>query len=151
MKSYVANPIHEGSASRFQSTIVFFDGFCGLCDKTVDLLLREDREGRLLYSPLQGETFQPVLKEHPDLVSTDSIVVVHRDSSGQHVFTSSDAILFALSRLPQFRWLTKAGYLVPRFMRDLGYRVVAAVRYRIWGKRDSCRLPTPEERTRFLP
>jgi predicted DCC family thiol-disulfide oxidoreductase YuxK len=151
MKSYVANPIHEGSASRLQPAIVFFDGVCGLCNKTVDLLLREDRDGRLLYSPLQGETFKPVLKERPELASVDAIVVLYRDDSGQHLLTSSDAVLFALDQIPRFKWLAKAGYLVPRFLRDPGYRFIAAVRYRVWGKRDSCRLPTPEERARFLP
>lgn len=151
MKSYVANPIHEGSASRFQSAIVFFDGVCGLCNKTVDFLLREDRAGRLLYSPLQGETFKPVLKKRPELASVDAIVVLYRDDSGEHVLTSSDAVLFALDQIPRFKWLAKAGYLVPRFLRELGYRFIGAVRYRVWGKRDSCRLPTPEERARFLP
>jgi predicted DCC family thiol-disulfide oxidoreductase YuxK len=151
MKSYVANPIHEGSALRFQSAIVFFDGVCGLCNKTVDFLLREDRDGRLLYSPLQGETFKPILKEHPELASVDAMVVLYRDDCGQHLLTSGDAVLFALDQIPRFKWLAKAGYLVPRFLRDPGYRLVAAVRYRVWGKRDSCRLPTPEERARFLP
>jgi predicted DCC family thiol-disulfide oxidoreductase YuxK len=151
MKSYVANPIHEGSASRVQSAIVFFDGVCGLCNKTVDFLLREDRDGRLLYSPLQGETFEPIRKERPELASVDAIVVLYGDDSGQHLLTSSNAVLFALDQIPRFKWLAKAGYLVPRFLRDLGYRFIAAVRYRVWGKRDSCRLPTPEERARFLP
>jgi predicted DCC family thiol-disulfide oxidoreductase YuxK len=151
MKSYVANPIHEGSASRFQSAIVFFDGVCGLCNKTVDFFLREDRAGRLLYSPLQGETFKPVLKERPELAPVDAIVVLYRDDSGEHVLTSSDAVLFALDQIPRFKWLAKAGYLVPRFLRELGYRFIGAVRYRVWGKRDSCRIPTPEERARFLP
>ena len=150
MKSYVANPIQGESASRFQSAIVFFDGVCGLCNKTVDFLLREDRAGRLLYSPLQGETFKPVLKERPELASVDAIVVLYRDDLGEHVLTSSDAVLFALDQIPRFKWLTKAGYLVPRFLRELGYRFIGAVRYRVWGKRDSCRLPTPEERARFL-
>jgi|ERR1700730_5683192 predicted DCC family thiol-disulfide oxidoreductase YuxK len=159
MKSSVANPILvDGPAGSrrnrkpmTEETIVFFDGICGLCNKSVDFLLREDREGKLRFSPLQGETFRPLGKENPELASVDAIVVLHRDASGERLFTSSDAVLFALTQLPQFSWLAKAGYTIPKFVREPIYRFIAAIRYRVWGKRETCRLPTLEERAKFLP
>jgi len=134
-----------------EQAIVFFDGVCGLCNRTVDFVLSEDRERNFLFSPLQGETFQRIARDHPETTNVDSIFVLRRKPEGEELLLRSDAILYILNKLPRFRWLGRLGYICPAPIRNILYRLIAATRYPIWGKRDSCRLPTSEEKTRFLP
>jgi predicted DCC family thiol-disulfide oxidoreductase YuxK len=134
-----------------EQNIVFFDGVCGLCNRTVDFVLREDRERTFLYSPLQGETFRRIARDHPETLNADSIFVLKRGPEKEILLQRSDAFLYILDNLPRYRWLARIGKRFPTRIRDAVYRLIAATRYRIWGRRDSCRLPTPEERTRFLP
>ena len=134
-----------------EQTIIFFDGVCGLCNRTVDFVLSEDRERNFLFSPLQGETFQRIARDHPETLNVDSIFVLRRNSEGEELLQRSDAFLYILDELPRFRWLARLGYICPAPIRNFLYRLIAATRYPIWGRRDSCRLPTSEERTRFLP
>jgi predicted DCC family thiol-disulfide oxidoreductase YuxK len=131
--------------------IIFFDGVCGLCNRTIDFVLREDREQVFLYSPLQGKTFRKIAQDRLETVKADSIFVLRRDAERDVLLQKSQALLYILDNLPRYRWLARIGRVLPAQMRDDVYRVIAATRYRIWGKRDSCRLPTPEERARFLP
>jgi predicted DCC family thiol-disulfide oxidoreductase YuxK len=134
-----------------EQCIIFFDGVCGLCNRTVDFVLREDRAENFLFSALQGETFKRIARDHPETMNVDSIFVYRPTPQGGQLLRRSNAVLYILERLPRFRWLARIGYLCPAPMRDFLYRLIAATRYRIWGRRDSCRLPTPEERRRFLP
>jgi predicted DCC family thiol-disulfide oxidoreductase YuxK len=137
--------------SMSEENIIFFDGVCGLCNRTVDFVLREDRALSFLYSPLQGETFRSIAHHYPEILNTDSIVVLRRDSGNELLLQRSDAVLYILDHLPRYLWVAWIGHRFPAWIRDALYRVIASTRYRIWGKRNSCRLPGPEERTRFLP
>ena len=134
-----------------EKNIVFFDGICGLCSRTVDFVLREDRQGIFLYSPLQGETFRRIALDHPETLNANSMFVLRSNLGNDLLLQRSAAFLYILDNLPKYRWLARIGYLVPGPIRDACYRLIAATRYSIWGKRDSCRLPTAEERLRFLP
>jgi predicted DCC family thiol-disulfide oxidoreductase YuxK len=134
-----------------ESNIVFFDGVCGLCNRTVDFLLREDRQPIFLYSPLQGETFQRIMLEYPETLNSDSIFVLKSEHGKNRLLKRSEAFLYILDKLPRYRWLARIGYLVPAPILDAFYRLIATTRYQLWGKRDLCRLPNAEERTRFLP
>jgi len=131
--------------------LVLYDGVCGFCDKSVQWLLDHDREGCLRFAPLQGPTAQAVLARHPELPSgIDSILFVESDAEGETVTYRSRAVFRICRHLPggwrALSWLR----FVPPFLTDLVYRVIARVRYRIWGKLDACRVPLPEERARFL-
>ena len=134
-----------------EQDIIFFDGVCGLCNRTIDFVLREDREQVFLYSPLQGETFRKIAHDRPEMLKADSIFVLRRDPKREVLLQKSQALLYILDNLPRYRWLARIGRVLPAQMRDAVYRVIAATRYRIWGKTDSCRLPSPDERRRFLP
>jgi predicted DCC family thiol-disulfide oxidoreductase YuxK len=128
--------------------IVFFDGVCGLCDRTVRFLLRHDRHDRLRFAPLQGETARrmlPPLGGRPEAL--DTIYVVTSDG---RLLQRSRAVLFATVALGGAWALLGVLRIVPRPLADLVYRLVASVRYRIFGRFDACQLPTPEERSRFL-
>jgi len=127
--------------------VVFFDGVCGLCNATVDFFLKRDREGRFLFSPLQGETAKERLE--PEIVEDVSSVVLQ---VGGKTYRHSSAVARMLWRLGGFWSFTGAClWLVPWPVRHLGYKLVAKFRYRLFGRKEVCRMPTPEERSRFLP
>lgn len=129
------------------SPVVFFDGVCGLCNSWVDWVLRADRAARFRFAPLQGETARARLPAD-DVASLGSMVL----ADGDRVLRHSTAVATILWRLGGLCALAGALlFLVPRPLRDLGYRIVAANRYRWFGKKESCRMPTPAERARFLP
>jgi predicted DCC family thiol-disulfide oxidoreductase YuxK len=128
--------------------IVLFDGVCGLCDGFVTWLIRRDRNATFRVAALQGETgMQYASAEDPSDPERWSVILVE---AGQ-VFHRSEAILRIVSRLGGVYRLAAVFRLVPLFIRDGIYRVVARHRYRWFGKRQVCRVPTPEERSRFLP
>lgn len=132
--------------------LVLYDGQCGLCHKGVQFLLDADTEGRLMYAPLQGSTAEGLRERHPKIPrDIDTMVYVRTSPSGvEQVSLRSEAVLRIAAELPGiYRW-ARIFLIVPGFLRDVGYRVIAAIRYRVWGQLDSCRLPRPEERARFL-
>lgn len=127
---------------------LYFDGVCNLCNRTVDFLIRHDRNGELRYASLQGETARTAVPEFVQEQGLGTVVLVDRD--GKHV--RSTAIGRSLRIVGGF-WgmLGSLLLLIPRPIRDAAYRWVARNRFRWFGRRDSCRLPTPEERLLFLP
>lgn len=127
--------------------IVFFDGVCGLCDRTVNRLLKCDKKEVLLFAPLQGETARQVLPA-ADIQELGSMIFWHQDRA----YRQSAAVVRILWTLGGgYRVLAALLWLIPLPLRDWGYRRVAANRYRWFGKHDACRMPTPAERARFLP
>lgn len=125
--------------------LVIFDGVCGLCNGWVDFVLRHDRRGVFRFTPFQSETGQRVLREH-GLQAGDSIVLIDRD----RVWRESAAILEILHRLGGLWTIASASRILPAAVRDLAYRFIAAHRYRWFGRRETCRVPSPTERARFL-
>lgn len=127
--------------------VVFFDGVCGLCNKSIDLILRIDRRGLVLFAPLQGALGQQTLNEHGIQGSDfNSMLLVE----GGKVYTKSTAILRISRHLGGIWPLGLLLLIVPRPIRDVFYDIIARNRYRWFGKSESCRLPTPAERSRFL-
>jgi len=126
--------------------IVFFDGVCGLCNSSVDFVLRHDRRGRMRFAPLQGETAARLLPA-ADRENLGSLVLWE---DGQ-AWRRSTAVVHILWKLGGI-WTVPAAvlWLIPSPLRNAGYRVVAKLRYRLFGKKETCRLPSPEERGRFL-
>ncbi len=125
--------------------IVFFDGVCGLCNRFVDRLLRVDRKRVLRFAPLQGRTAQERLPA--GMADALESVVYLRDGA---VIQRSDAALWILIDLGGWRVMYRGFFIVPRFVRDAVYDWIARNRYRWFRKYETCRLPTPEERARFL-
>lgn len=130
-----------------ESPVLFFDGVCGLCNCFVDFILRQDHRGVLRLAPLQGETAEALL-DRPDRESVETVVL----RVGGRSFRRSAAVVRVLWRLGAF-WKAVGGllWLVPLPLRDLGYRIVAGNRYRLFGRKETCRMPTAEERGRLLP
>lgn len=131
--------------------LVLFDGVCGFCDSAVQWLIERDPHGRLRFAPLQGELAAELRARHPEIPERlDTFVFVEARDGVERVSLRSRGVLAACALLdPAPRWLGWA-WLVPRPLADLGYRLFARVRYRVFGRLDACKLPTPDERSRFL-
>jgi predicted DCC family thiol-disulfide oxidoreductase YuxK len=124
--------------------IILFDGVCNLCNGAVTFIIDRDRDAYFTFAPLQSDTARELLGEEAERL--ESIVLVE---DGKH-YTESTAALRIARRL-RGPWPLLYGFIiVPRGLRDRVYRFIAANRYRWFGKTDSCRLPTPELRKRFL-
>ncbi len=133
--------------SSMPGPVVLYDGECGLCHRSVKFLIARDR-GQLYYAPLQGETAAALRARHPEIPTTlESVVLVDRD----RVFLRSKAFLYVAKYLTRpWRWGYQLRWL-PAVVLDLGYRLVARVRYRIWGKYEACQRPTVEQQAQLLP
>jgi len=125
--------------------IVFFDGVCGLCNRLVDFLMRKDRKNMLLYAPLQGATATKYISNvNPGDLST---VVYLKDDK---LLFKSDAILQILVDIGGFWKMFGAFKIVHRPLRNWVYDLIAKRRYKWFGQRESCRVPTPAELAKFL-
>jgi predicted DCC family thiol-disulfide oxidoreductase YuxK len=126
--------------------IVFYDGVCGMCDSFVSFVLAKDRRGLLRVAPLQGETARRMLGEpEPDPAGWSLVLVAEG-----RTYTKSDAVLETAGWMGLPWSVMRAARLVPRPLRDFVYRFVARRRYRIFGKREACRIPAASEAARFL-
>ncbi len=132
--------------------VLLFDGECGLCHRVVRLLLRIDRVGVLRFAPLQGPAAQEVLRmQGLPADDFDSLVFVPDWSrrSEKNFSLRTDGVVAALRAVGASRRATLLA-LVPRAVRDAGYRLVACWRYTLFGPWRSCPLPRPEWTKRFL-
>jgi len=139
------------SAPRGFERLVLFDGVCGFCDRTVRWLIERDPQGRLSYAPLQGPTAAELRARHPEIPEElTTMAYVDACGDGERVYLRSEAMFRAcadLERPPRLLgWLAH----LPRPLIDLGYALLARNRYRLFGRLDTCRVPSPEERPRFL-
>lgn len=127
---------------------VFFDGVCNLCNGYVSFLLPRT-DDTLMFAALQSEEGMAVQSHLGSDAGTapDSILLVDTDG---RVYVRSDAVLKVVSSLGGIYRTAAAFWAVPRVLRDAVYRLVARWRYRVFGRREVCRVPTPAERDRFL-
>lgn len=130
------------------TSIVFFDGVCNLCNASVDSILRHEAAPVFQFASLQGETARcllPPLGKDPDVLN--SLLVYHYG----RLYQESEAIFVIAENLKApWRWVRIFRFM-PQSWTDAFYRWVADNRYRWLGKRQACRLPSPQERSRFLP
>jgi predicted DCC family thiol-disulfide oxidoreductase YuxK len=126
--------------------LVLFDGVCNLCNGVVQFIIRRDPRGVFQFAPLTSVAAQRALQAVPTDGLLDSIVLV---DTGR-IYTRSDAAL-RIARELGFPWmLAYAFVVVPRGLRDWVYDAIAARRYRWFGRRNECMIPTPSIRDRFL-
>jgi predicted DCC family thiol-disulfide oxidoreductase YuxK len=126
--------------------VIFFDGVCGLCNRFVDFVIRRDTRRVFRFAPLQGETARHWL-DAADVRDLKTVVLIDRE--GTH--RKSSAVLRVLRGLGGFwRAVGAVLWFVPFPLRDVGYSLIAGNRYALFGKKETCRLPTPDERGRFL-
>lgn len=126
--------------------IVYFDGHCNVCNAFIDFLIRRDSRRVMKFAPLQGSTARARL---PAGMIDDMSTMALQDETGA-VVTESTAAIRTLAALGGLWSLMKVFLLVPRFLRDSIYRWIANHRYLFAGRRDTCRVPTLQERAQFL-
>jgi predicted DCC family thiol-disulfide oxidoreductase YuxK len=126
--------------------VILFDGVCNLCNQSVQFVIKRDPLGKFNYASLQSAFGQSLLKQfNLPADNFDSFILFQDDK----VYTKSTGALKMLSQLNGWRW-TKIFYIIPRFIRDGVYNIIAKYRYKWFGKRDECMIPTKELQARFL-
>jgi predicted DCC family thiol-disulfide oxidoreductase YuxK len=125
--------------------IIFFDGVCGLCNAFVDFVIQHDHKKNFLLSSLQSKEAQTLLS--PQDLGLNTIVLMENSK----IYTQSTAVLRIFFSLGG-PWTIVAllASIFPRFFRDFVYQQIAQRRYFFFGQKDFCRLPTAEEKNRFL-
>ncbi len=124
------------------SWILFFDGDCAFCSKTVQLIVRFDKNSRISFAPLQGKLAQENNFQKYIFENGGSMVLI-RESDGR-IFTHSDSWVELLRALGGFWNVLALIRYIPKRLRDLVYRWIARNRYQFMGKADACILPSPE-------
>ena len=127
--------------------IILFDGICNLCNGAVQFVIKRDPAAIFSFASLQSDIGQQLLKKF-DLPGNElnSFVLIQQDKS----YTSSTAALKVAKQLKGPIKLLYGFIIVPVFIRNFVYRIIAANRYRWFGKRDSCMLPSVDLKERFL-
>jgi predicted DCC family thiol-disulfide oxidoreductase YuxK len=133
--------------------IILYDGVCGLCNRAVQFVIAHDRARRFKFAALQGAFAGQILGRHrleSEALNTVCLIM-NADSPDEKLITRSDAAIAVLREIGgTWRFLAVGLTIIPKFMRDWGYGVIARHRYRIFGKYDACPLPKPEDANRFL-
>ncbi len=126
--------------------VILFDGVCNFCNASINFVIDRDAARRFRFASLQSDFGQRLLAENNRQLTDFDTVLLLRDGK---LYEKSDAALEIARYLKGWSWL----YLfrvVPRFIRDFFYDIIAKNRYRLFGKSESCRIPTPEEKKLFV-
>ncbi|GBF38637.1 thiol-disulfide oxidoreductase DCC family protein [Leptospira johnsonii] len=135
--------------TEFTEPIVLFDGVCNLCNGAVNVLLDLDKRKILKFASLQSEYAKKLIQSRgleEKIQGIDSILFW----DGAEIHIKSNAILEICGKLGGFWKILKLSYIIPRPIRDILYDLIAKNRYKLFGKRESCRMPTPELKERIL-
>jgi len=135
------------SANKNQGAVILFDGVCNLCNGSVNFIIDRDKEAYFKFASLQSAEGTELLASHQlPADKLDSIVLVE----GARYYQRSTAALRIARKLRGLWPLLYAFIIIPPFIRNLVYDFIAKNRYRWFGRADSCRMPTPELKNRFL-
>ncbi len=129
------------------SSILLFDGVCNLCNGIVQFVIKHDPNAKFKFASLQSEAGQTLLKKFGLKTNDfDTFVLVR----GETYFVKSSAVLRVLNELGGVWKLFYAFIILPAPLRDLFYNAIAGSRYKLFGRRENCMLPSPELKQRFL-
>ena len=139
--------------------ILLFDGVCNFCNSSVNFIIAHDKAGYFKFAPLQSDTGKELAAKHElefegstgeasndGAVPIDSVILIEHDKA----YTHSTAALRVARSLGGIWALAYVFIVVPKFIRDFFYMLFARYRYRLFGKKDVCMMPTPELKQRFL-
>ena len=131
---------------------VLFDGVCNLCNGAVRFIIKRDPHAHFRFASLQSDIGQGLLQEHNIPLDVKTIVLIVADADrGSRAYDRSSAALH-IARGMHRGWPLFFGFMIiPRFIRDGVYNFIARNRYKWFGRRDECMLPTPEMAGRFIP
>ncbi len=128
-------------------SIILFDGVCNFCNSSVNKIIRHDKKNRFKFAALQSETGKNLLEKYSiDSTKIDSIILIENN----YAFTKSTAILKISKHLNGIYPLAYGFIIIPTFIRNFVYDIIARNRYKWWGKKDSCMIPTEEVKEKFI-
>jgi predicted DCC family thiol-disulfide oxidoreductase YuxK len=128
-------------------SIVLFDGICNFCNSSVNFIIKHDNKNRFMFASLQSDTGKKLLNSFGlESENLKTIILVE----GEKYYTKTTAALRIAKELRGAWKLFYVFIIIPPFVRNIFYNIISKYRYRWFGKRDSCRLPTPEEKEKFL-
>lgn len=128
--------------------IILFDGVCNLCNGAVRFIIEHDTKDRFRFAPLQGETAAHLIQERGiETASVDSIILI---DPGTAYYFKSTAALHIAKELSGAWPLLQVFFILPEGFRNIVYDFIARNRYRWFGKKESCMVPTPELKAKFL-
>lgn len=132
---------------QWEKPVIFFDGVCNYCNGAINLVIRHDRPQRFLFATLQSKAGQQILRENnlPEK-NYESFILFEKGK----IYSKSTAALRVANHMPWYWKWTQLGWIMPRFMRDAIYGIIARNRYKWFGKKETCMIPGPEVRSRFL-
>lgn len=135
-----------------RAPVLLYDGVCGFCNGAVQTILRHDRRGSLRFAALQSDYGRAALARHPELAGVDSVVFLEAspETGRERVSVRSEAGLRVASYMGGAWKIFLLGRLLPVGVRDYLYDLFARHRYKMFGKYDTCLLPPPEVRARFI-
>lgn len=129
------------------NSLILFDGVCNFCNYWVTFAIKRDRKNKLKFAPLQGETAKQLLPQfHIDPSSLSSVIFIDNGK----VYTQSSAAIQICKHLDGGWKLFYGLIIIPKFFRDFLYNIIARNRYKWFGKKESCLIPTAELKERFL-
>jgi predicted DCC family thiol-disulfide oxidoreductase YuxK len=129
------------------TAIILFDGVCNFCNSSVNFVIRHDKKDRFHFAPLQSDTGKKLLDQfHENNMEMDSVVLIENNK----LYKRSTAILRIARRLGGAYSLLYGFILVPRFLRDAVYDFIGHNRYKWFGKKDSCMIPTADVKKKFI-
>jgi predicted DCC family thiol-disulfide oxidoreductase YuxK len=127
--------------------IVLFDGVCNFCNFWVDFAIERDKSDQFRFAPLQSSKAEDLLKNlNMTPARKESVILI----SGNDVYTKSTAALRICKVLNSPLKILFPLIIIPKFIRDFVYDLIAKYRYNLFGKRESCRVPAEEEKNKFL-
>ena len=127
--------------------IIIFDGVCNFCNGAVNFILKRDKHNRFMFTPMQSNFAKTLIEEfQKEKVDLDTIILIKNNI----VFVRSEAALEIVKDLSGLWFLFGVFKIIPVFIRDYFYKAFARNRYKIFGKRETCMVPTKEFQTRFM-
>jgi predicted DCC family thiol-disulfide oxidoreductase YuxK len=130
-----------------EKSIILFDGVCNLCNGFVNFLILRDKQNQFQFGSLQSPKVQELLKEYHHSTNDLSTVLLIEDNK---LYSQSTAVLKILRKM-NGGWPLLYGFIIlPKPVRDFFYQLIAKNRYRLFGRKDACMIPTPELKAKFV-
>lgn len=129
-----------------KSPIVLFDGVCNYCNRWVNFIIRHDKQKKFRFAALQSNTGKKLLKQYSISEKEDSVVLIYNEKA--HI--KSTAGIHIMYHLGSIYSLVFMFIIIPAYIRDFYYDIIARNRYKWWGKKEVCMIPTQDIKDRFL-
>ena len=126
--------------------MILFDGVCNLCSNSVQFIIKRDQEKKFLFASLQSNYGQELLKKYNLPTNTFNSFILYEN---EKLLTRSTAALKMFEQLKGWKWV-KIFWIIPKFIRDAVYNLIARNRYKWFGRKNECWLPTPDLKARFF-